>query len=123
MPNRVDETIKRPRGYQNRNVSRSERDQWIRMVSCFRRHKLIAVRHGVLTAIVGFGCRDALTFKTAIRGLLARCSSREAVKRPDKQKNCYQSDRNVNAALHLNSQTSTNAAGARRWCHGPPALP
>ena len=99
MPNRVDETIKRPRGYQNRDVSRSERDQWIRMVSCFRRHKLIAVRHGVLTAIVGFGCRGALAFKTAIRGLLARCSS-EAIERPDKQKNCYQADRHVNTASH-----------------------
>jgi hypothetical protein len=98
MPNRVDETIKRPRGYQNQNVSRSERDQRIRMVSCFRRHKLIAVRHAVLTAIVGFGCRDALAFETALRGLLARCSSREAIERPDKQENCYQTDRHMNTA-------------------------
>jgi hypothetical protein len=100
MPNCVDETIKRPRGYQNRNVSRSERDQWIRMVSCFRRHKLIAVRHGVLTAIVGFGCRDALAFETALRGLLARCSSREAVKRPDEQNDCHQANRDVRATVH-----------------------
>src|ERR1700674_307424 len=70
------------------------------MVSCFRRHKLIAVRQRVLTAIVGFGCRDALAFETALRGLRARCSSREAIERPDKQKNCYQADRHVNTASH-----------------------
>jgi hypothetical protein len=100
MPNRVDETIKRPRGYQNRNVSRSERDQWIRMVSCFRRHKLIAVRHGVLTAIVGFRCGSAFAFKTTIRRLLARSPSREAVKRPDEQNDCHQANRDVRATVH-----------------------
>jgi len=98
--------------------------QWRRMISRFRRHKLIAVRDGVLTALVGFGCGSAFAFKAAIRGLLARCSSREAVERSHEQNNCDQCDRNVNATPHSNPVTNTNASWTAPGGPWPaPALP
>ena len=71
------------------------------MVSCFRRHKLIAVWHGVLAAIVGFGCGSAFALETAIRSLLIKPSAGEAVEGPNEQKNCYEGDGDLTTTKHF----------------------
>jgi hypothetical protein len=70
------------------------------MVSSFRHHKLAGARDGVLTALVGVRRRNAFAFETAIRSLAGRLTASKAVKRSDKQNDCHQADRNVNAAAH-----------------------
>ena len=100
MSDVVRETLERQRRNETWNGNLSKRDQRRGMVSRFRLHKRGTVGHRIPAALVGFRCGSALAFEAALRGLLTGCSSSKAVERPDKQKNCYQADRNVNATAH-----------------------
>jgi hypothetical protein len=70
------------------------------MVSRLRRHQLAGVWGRVPAAFVRVRRRSAFAFEAAIRGLLVRRSSREAVERPDKQNDRHQADHDVNATSH-----------------------
>ena len=69
------------------------------VVLCFRRDQLVPTGDCAFAAIIAGG-RRAFPFFTAIRGFLCEFLPTKAVKGFEKQENCYQADRNVDAATH-----------------------
>jgi len=70
------------------------------MVLCFRRDQLLSTGECSLAAIIAGG-RRAFPFSAAIGGFLREFISTKAVEGLEKQKDCYQADRNVNATTHF----------------------
>ena len=66
----------------------------------FGRHKLLATRKGAFAAIVRIRRRNAFALFAAIRGFLGERPAAEAVEWLQKQENCYEGNRNVNATTH-----------------------
>jgi hypothetical protein len=70
------------------------------MVLCFRRDQLLSAWECSLAAIIAGGGR-AFPFSAAIGGFLRESISTKAVEGLEKQEDCYQAERNVNAATHF----------------------
>src|SRR5438552_1292253 len=70
------------------------------MMRRFGCHKLLAARKGAFATIVRTRRRNTFAFFAAVRGFLGEWSAAEAVERLQEQEDCYQADRNVNAAMH-----------------------
>lgn len=66
----------------------------------FRRNKLLSAGKCTFAAIIPGG-GPAFPFSAAIGGFLREFIPTEAVEGFEKQQNCYQADRNVNAATHF----------------------
>jgi hypothetical protein len=100
MPHRIGEILKSQRGNQTGTVSHDQSDRRWGMVSSFHRPKLVSIRGGVLAAPVRIRGRIAFAFEAAIRSLTRRRAACDAVKRPDEQNDCQETDRYVKATTH-----------------------
>ena len=74
------------------------------MVRCFAAHKMVAVWSTTLAARVGIRRLVAFALGTAIRCLAIKLPTREAVEGPSEQKNCHESNRDVQATAHSSSE-------------------
>ena len=66
----------------------------------FGRHKLLAARKGAFATIVRIRRGNAFALFAAVRGFLGELSGAETIERLQKQEDCEDANRDVNAAEH-----------------------
>jgi len=70
------------------------------MIRRFGRHQLLATRNGAFAAIVRIRRRNTFALLAAVRGFLREWPAAEAVECFQKQEDCDNANRNVNATTH-----------------------
>ena len=83
-----------------RRVGSDEIECRFRMVRRFGRHELPAARKSAFAAVVRVRRGKALALFAAIRGFLGELSAAKAIERLQKQEDCDDANRNVNATAH-----------------------